>query len=89
MLLRQRIIFLGSQVDDMAADLIISQLLFLDAENPKKDITLFINLPGGSVLLLQSTQVPLPLQSITRCPSSLSYPATYPPKTHPPNCLSP
>ncbi|MCL7039830.1 hypothetical protein MKW94_009789 [Papaver nudicaule] len=49
MLLRQRIIFLGSQVDDMTADLIISQLLFLDAEDQKKDIKLFINSPGGSV----------------------------------------
>ncbi|KAK6927886.1 Clp protease proteolytic subunit /Translocation-enhancing protein TepA [Dillenia turbinata] len=49
MLLRQRIIFLGSQVDDMTADLIISQLLFLDAEDSKKDIRLFINSPGGSV----------------------------------------
>ncbi|KDP22665.1 hypothetical protein JCGZ_02507 [Jatropha curcas] len=49
MLLRQRIIFLGSQVDDMTADFIISQLLFLDAEDPTKDIKLFINSPGGSV----------------------------------------
>ncbi|KAF3448748.1 hypothetical protein FNV43_RR09461 [Rhamnella rubrinervis] len=49
MLLRQRIIFLGSQVDDITADLIISQLLLLDAEDPKKDIKLFINSPGGSV----------------------------------------
>ncbi|MED6171840.1 ATP-dependent Clp protease proteolytic subunit 3 [Stylosanthes scabra] len=49
MLLRQRIIFLGSQVDDMTADFIISQLLFLDADDPKKDIKLFINSPGGSV----------------------------------------
>ncbi|XP_007033106.2 PREDICTED: ATP-dependent Clp protease proteolytic subunit 3, chloroplastic [Theobroma cacao] len=49
MLLRQRIIFLGSQVDDMTADLIISQLLLLDAEDSKKDIKLFINSPGGSV----------------------------------------
>lgn len=49
MLLRQRIIFLGSQVDDVTADFIISQLLFLDAEDPKKDIKLFINSPGGSV----------------------------------------
>nr|KYP64989.1 hypothetical protein KK1_019603 [Cajanus cajan] len=47
MLLRQRIIFLG--VDDMTADFIISQLLFLDAEDSKKDIKLFINSPGGSV----------------------------------------
>ncbi|KAK3003215.1 hypothetical protein RJ639_018888 [Escallonia herrerae] len=49
MLLRQRIIFLGSQVDDVSADFIISQLLFLDAEDPKKDIKMFINSPGGSV----------------------------------------
>ncbi|PON51210.1 ATP-dependent Clp protease proteolytic subunit [Parasponia andersonii] len=49
MLLRQRIIFLGSQVDDVTADFIISQLLFLDAEDSKKDIKLFINSPGGSV----------------------------------------
>ncbi|OMO55579.1 ClpP [Corchorus capsularis] len=49
MLLRQRIVFLGSQVDEMTADLIISQLLLLDAEDSKKDIRLFINSPGGSV----------------------------------------
>lgn len=49
MLLRQRIIFLGSQVDDMTADLIISQLLLLDAEDSEKDIKFFINSPGGSV----------------------------------------
>nr|CAD1823376.1 unnamed protein product [Ananas comosus var. bracteatus] len=49
MLLRQRIVFLASQVDTMTADLIISQLLFLDAEDQEKDIKLFINSPGGSV----------------------------------------
>lgn len=49
MLLRQRIVFLGSQIDDMTADFIISQLLFLDAEDQKQDIRLFINSPGGSV----------------------------------------
>ncbi|KAF5199936.1 Atp-dependent clp protease proteolytic subunit [Thalictrum thalictroides] len=49
MLLRQRIVFLGSQVDDVTADFIISQLLFLDAEDNTKDIKLFINSPGGSV----------------------------------------
>ncbi|XP_021755052.1 ATP-dependent Clp protease proteolytic subunit 3, chloroplastic-like [Chenopodium quinoa] len=49
MLLRQRIIFLGSQIDDTTADFLISQLLLLDAEDPKKDIRLFINSPGGSV----------------------------------------
>ncbi|XP_027078235.1 ATP-dependent Clp protease proteolytic subunit 3, chloroplastic-like [Coffea arabica] len=49
MLLRQRIVFLGSQIDDATADFVISQLLFLDAEDNKKDIKLFINSPGGSV----------------------------------------
>lgn len=49
MLLRQRIIFLGSQVDDMSADAVISQLLLLDAQDPDQDIKLFINSPGGSV----------------------------------------
>ncbi|CAN7129644.1 ATP-dependent Clp protease proteolytic subunit 3, chloroplastic [Brassica rapa] len=49
MLLRQRIVFLGSQVDDMTADLVISQLLLLDAQDSERDITLFINSPGGSI----------------------------------------
>ncbi|KAK4284163.1 hypothetical protein QN277_001032 [Acacia crassicarpa] len=49
MLLRQRIVFLGSPVDDMTADFVISQLLLLDVEDPKKDIKLFINSPGGSI----------------------------------------
>ncbi|XP_077243957.1 ATP-dependent Clp protease proteolytic subunit 3, chloroplastic-like [Tasmannia lanceolata] len=49
MLLRQRIVFLGSQVDTLTADFVISQLLFLDAEDQTKDIKLFINSPGGSV----------------------------------------
>ncbi|PIA63625.1 hypothetical protein AQUCO_00201160v1 [Aquilegia coerulea] len=49
MLLRQRIVFLGSPVDDATADFIISQLLFLDAEDSTKDIKLFILSPGGSV----------------------------------------
>jgi len=49
LLLRQRIVFLGNQVDDFTADAVISQLLLLDAQDPKKDIKLFINSPGGSV----------------------------------------
>ncbi len=48
-LLRERIIFLGTQVDDMVADSIVAQLLFLDAEDPEKDVQLYINSPGGSV----------------------------------------
>lgn len=48
-LLRERIIFLGTAVDDHVASLIIAQLLFLEAEDPDKDINLYINSPGGSV----------------------------------------
>lgn len=48
-LLRDRIVFLGSPVDDDMANLIIAQLLFLEAEDPEKDIHLYINSPGGSV----------------------------------------
>ncbi|WP_261199643.1 ATP-dependent Clp endopeptidase proteolytic subunit ClpP [Laspinema olomoucense] len=48
-LLRERIVFLGTPVDDNVADLIVAQMLFLDAEDPEKDIQLYINSPGGSV----------------------------------------
>lgn len=48
-LLRERIVFLGTPVDDVVADSIVAQLLFLDAEDPEKDIQLYINSPGGSV----------------------------------------
>lgn len=48
-LLRERIIFLGTAVDDHIASLIIAQLLFLEAEDPEKDINLYVNSPGGSV----------------------------------------
>ena len=48
-LLRERIIFLNSQVDDQVAASICMQLLFLEAENPKKEISMYINSPGGSV----------------------------------------
>jgi ATP-dependent Clp protease protease subunit len=48
-LLKDRIIFLGDEVNDVTANLIVAQLLFLDAEDPDKDINLYINSPGGSV----------------------------------------
>src|SRR6202161_78823 len=47
MLLRQRIIFLGQEVDDQIANLIISQMLYLEAQDPDRDINLYINSPGG------------------------------------------
>jgi ATP-dependent Clp protease protease subunit len=48
-LLMDRIVFLGSAVDDMVANIIVAQLLFLDADDPERDIYLYINSPGGSV----------------------------------------
>ncbi len=48
-LLRERVIFLVGPVDDMTANVIVAQLLFLEADNPDKDISLFINSPGGSL----------------------------------------
>lgn len=48
-LLRERIVFLAGPIDDNVANIVIAQLLFLEAEDPKKDISLYINSPGGSV----------------------------------------
>lgn len=48
-LLKDRIIFVDGEISDMSADLVVAQLLFLEAQNPDKDISLYINSPGGSV----------------------------------------
>ena len=48
-LLKDRIIFLGGEVDDDTANIIVAQMLFLEADDPDKDIYLYINSPGGSV----------------------------------------
>lgn len=48
-LLRENIIFLGGPIDDNMANIVIAQMLFLEAENPKKDIILYVNSPGGNV----------------------------------------
>ncbi len=49
LLLKERIVFLGTPIDDMVANLIIAQMLYLDREDPEKDINLYIHSPGGSV----------------------------------------
>jgi ATP-dependent Clp protease protease subunit len=49
-LLKDRIIFLGQPIDDFVANIVIAQLLFLDSEDPDKDVSLYINSPGGSVM---------------------------------------
>jgi ATP-dependent Clp protease protease subunit len=48
-LLNERIIFLGSPVDDMVANLVVAQLLHLESQDPEKDISIYINSPGGSI----------------------------------------
>tara|TARA_B100000401_G_scaffold393105_1_gene300765 strand:- start:29 stop:613 length:585 start_codon:yes stop_codon:yes gene_type:complete len=48
-LLKDRIIFLGSEVNDLVANVVIAQLLFLESEDPEKEISLYINSPGGSI----------------------------------------
>src|SRR5690606_17558494 len=48
-LLKDRIIFIGTPIDDHVSNLVVAQLLFLTAEDPEKDISLYINSPGGSV----------------------------------------
>src|SRR6187401_2402014 len=48
-LLKDSIIFIGTPIDDTVANLVIAQMLFLEAEDPEKDITLYINSPGGSI----------------------------------------
>ena len=48
-LLRERIIFLGTDVNDQVSDALVAQMLFLEAEDPEKDIQIYINSPGGSV----------------------------------------
>jgi ATP-dependent Clp protease protease subunit len=69
-LLRERIVFLGTQVDDTSANLICAQLLLLAAEDPEKDISLYINSPGGSVtagLAIYDTMQFVPCDVSTVC----------------------
>lgn len=69
-LLKERIIFLGTPIDDGEANLIIAQLLFLASEDPKKDISLYINSPGGNItdgLAIYDTMQHIPCDVATLC----------------------
>ena len=69
-LLKERIIFIGTPIDDHEANLIIAQLLFLSSEDPKKDIALYINSPGGSLtagLAIYDTMKYIPCDVATLC----------------------
>jgi ATP-dependent Clp protease protease subunit len=69
-LLKERIIFIGTPIDDHEANLIIAQMLFLASEDPKKDISLYINSPGGSLtagLAIYDTMRHIPCDVTTLC----------------------
>ena len=69
-LLKERIIFIGTPIDDNEANLIIAQMLFLASEDPKKDISLYINSPGGSLtagLAIYDTMEHIPCDVATLC----------------------
>ena len=57
-LLKERVIFLSGEVEDRMANLIVAQLLFLESEDPKKDINIYINSPGGSVTAGMAITIP-------------------------------
>ena len=69
-LLKERIVFIGTPIGDMIANLVIAQLLYLASEDPKKDISLYINTPGGSVtagLAIYDTMQYIPNNVATIC----------------------
>ena len=69
-LLRERIIFLGTEVNDQVADALVAQMLFLEADDPEKDIQLYVNSPGGSVtagLAIYDTMQQIAPNVITIC----------------------
>ena len=69
-LLRERIIFLGTEVNDQVSDSLVAQLLFLEAEDPSKDIQIYINSPGGSVtagLAIYDTMQQISSDIVTIC----------------------
>lgn len=69
-LLKDRIIFLGTPINDVIANLIIAQMLFLASQDPKKDIALYLNTPGGSVtagMAIYDTMKYIPAQVATLC----------------------
>ena len=69
-LLKERIVFIGTPIGDMIANLVIAQLLYLASEDPKKDISLYINTPGGSVtagLAIYDTMQYIPNSVATSC----------------------
>ena len=64
-LLKERIIFLGEEVNDVSASVIVAQLLFLEADDPDKDIQLYINSPGGSVTAGMAFMIQCSISNVT------------------------
>ena len=71
-LLKDRIIFLGEEVNDVSASLVVAELLFLEAEDPGKDIQLYINSPGGSVTAGMATEIQIVADHIAKTKRTLN-----------------
>src|SRR5467141_4026927 len=69
-LLKDRIVFIGTPIDDQVANLVVAQLLFLQSEDPEKEIALYINSPGGQVTARRATSRFTPRRSCARASSS-------------------
>ena len=78
-LMMDRIIFLGTQVDDYSANVIQAQLLYLDSSDPGKDISIYINSPGGSVLQVMVFMIPCSLSDVMFLLSVQVWPLLLPP----------
>ena len=75
-LLKDRIIFIDGEINDVTADLVVAQILFLESENPDKDISIYINSPGGSVtsgLAIYDTMQYVKCHIQTICMGPVSY----------------
>ena len=78
-LLRERIIFVVGPVNDQTASLVVAQLLFLESENPDKDIHFYINSPGGSVTAACRSSTPWSSSSLTSPPCVWAWPPAWAP----------
>ena len=72
-LLNDRIIFLSEEVNDTTASLVVAQLLYLESQDPDKEIQFYINSPGGSVTAGMATMTPCSMSSVTCPPSALGW----------------
>ena len=84
LLLKNRIVFLGTPIDDHVANLVVAQMLFLDHEDPDKEIRLYINCPGGSITAGLAIYDTMQIVSAPVRPSASGWPPAWAPSCSPP-----